>query len=617
MPFQQEQPLAFADTLEVVSQNKEIGITDYLIISQLRDTTYVDTTLTLNKYYKMNAQRRDNFAFMPLNNSGQALNPLSLEAWHGNTAAAAGFRTKESQRFLPHQLAYYHVPTPLSEVFYMSTQTQGQSSDALITANIHPRLNYAIGYRGHRSLGKYQHQISGRSQLRFSTRYENPNGRYRLRFQMANQKIEQQENGGLDATSILDFQSGNDEFFDRERLGVLYENAENNFTGKFYLIEQDYLVLHSKDSLQTSRLRVGYRAQSNTQDNRFSQTQAYQGYGALEQGVTKPYDRFHYSLRQFDAYAILTSPTVGWFSGYARHHKYRFTERHIANKPALEENAYSVGGIWHKKFGRLRLRAEAEVALSGARTGDFIKGEITLPVFKNSVLNAGVQLRQQHPGFTFEQFTSTYTNYQWITTPEMEQRTSIYGSFNHSKFGTFSLTATTINNHAYFLQPDADALTVVPMQSNDPINLLQIDWEGGLKWSVFRWDTKLRAQQLSGNTTALPMPGFVGRTAVYYEDHWFQKALFLNLGVSAYYFSAFNMRAYHPILSEFVVQQHQELGGYPVLNAFFNAKIRQTRLFLVVEHANANRKSPAYFAAPNYPYRDLLVRFGVVWNFFQ
>lgn len=606
-----------ADSISQDSAGKKVSIMDYLIISQLRDTTHVDTTLTMAKYYKFNSQRQDNFAFVSLNNSGQALNPLSLESWQNSTAPSAGFRTKENQRFLPHQMAYYHVPTPLSEVFYKSTQSQGQSTDALITANIHPRLNYAIAYRGHRSLGKYQHQISGRSQLRFTTRYENPNGRYRLRLQIANQKIEQQENGGLNATSIQDFESGNDEFYDRERLDVLYENATNHFTGKFYLLEQDYLLLQSKDSIQAPRLRVGYRAQTNHQDHHFIQGQAFSDYGALRENVPKPFDHYHYSLRQFDAYAIVTNPVVGWLNAYARHHKYAFTEIHNSNVPIVKEDAYSVGGSWRKDFGEFRLRTDAEFALSGNRFGNFINAEIVLPKIANSELTAGIRIQEQHPGFAFERFTSTYADYQWEASPKLEQRTSLYGKLAHPKLGTLSVTATNINHHAYFLQAEADTLLVAPTQSKDAINLLQLDWEGGLKWRAFRWDTKLRAQNISGNTEAMPLPNFIGRTALYYEDHWFKKAMFLHLGVSAHYFSRFNMRAYHPLLSEFVVQPHQELGGYPVINAFFNAKIRQTRLFLVVEHINANRKAPKYYAAPGYPYRDLLFRFGLVWNFFQ
>ena len=605
------------DSLSVHSSDEDISIANYLIISQARDTVHVDTTLTIAKYYKFNSQRRDNFAYLPLNNSGQALNPLSLEAWHKETAPAVGFKAKESQRFLPHQFGYYHLPTPLSEIFFKTTQSQGQSTDALISANIHPRLNYAIGYRGHRSLGKYQHQISGRSQLRFSTRYENPNGRYRLRLQIMNQKISQEENGGLDEVSIQDFESGDDEFFDRERLGVNFENATNSFVGKRYLLEQDYLLLRSNDSLQAPRLRLGYRMQSDIQENRFSQNQAFSGYGDLVADLTKAYDHAYYSLRQFDAYTILTSPTIGWFSGYIRHHKYSYKEEAQVVNPSINEDAYAVGGEWRKKFGSLDFRASAELGISGDRLGNYVFGEIKQPLFSSFSLTAGLRWQQQHPGFVFEQFTSSYADYQWKHTPEMEQRTAIFAQLSHPVFGKLSVTTTNINNYAYYLQPDATSLAVAPMQLSSGINLLQLDWEGGVSWGVFRLDMKVRGQQLSDNKDVMPMPNVIGRTALYYEDHWFEKALFLNLGVSARYFSSYKMRAYHPLLSAFVVQPHQEMEGYPIVNAFFNMKIRQTRLFFVFEHVNANRKAANYYAAPGYPYRDMLFRFGLVWNFFQ
>lgn len=605
------------DSLSVDSSDDDISIANYLIISQARDTVYVDTTLTIAKYYKFNSQRRDNFAYLPLNNSGQVLNPLSLEAWHKETAPAVGFKAKESQRFLPHQFGYYHLPTPLSEIFFKTTQSQGQSTDALISANIHPRLNYAIGYRGHRSLGKYQHQISGRSQLRFSTRYENPNGRYRMRLQIMNQKISQEENGGLDEVSIQDFESGDDEFFDRERLGVNFENATNSFVGKRYLLEQDYLLLRANDSLQAPRLRLGYRMQSDIQENRFSQDQAYSGYGDLVADLTKAYDHTYYSLRQFDAYTILTSPTIGWFSGYIRHHKYSYKEEAQVVNPSINEDAYAVGGEWRKKFGSLDFRASAELGISGDRLGNYVFGEIKQPLFSSFSLTAGLRWQQQHPGFVFEQFTSSYADYQWKHTPEMEQRTAIFAQLSHPVFGKLSVTTTNINNYAYYLQPDAASLAVAPIQLSSGINLLQLDWEGGVSWGVFRLDMKVRGQQLSDNKDVMPMPNVIGRTALYYEDHWFEKALFLNLGVSARYFSSYKMRAYHPLLSAFVVQPHQEMEGYPIVNAFFNMKIRQTRLFFVFEHVNANRKAPNYYAAPGYPYRDMLFRFGLVWNFFQ
>jgi hypothetical protein len=51
---------------------------------------------------------------------------------------------------------------------------------------------------------------------------------------------------------------------------------------------------------------------------------------------------------------------------------------------------------------------------------------------------------------------------------------------------------------------------------------------------------------------------------------------------------------------------------------FINARIRQTRIFLKAEHFNsAWGKTNEFYASPSYPYRDFVIRFGLVWNFFK
>ena len=68
---------------------------------------------------------------------------------------------------------------------------------------------------------------------------------------------------------------------------------------------------------------------------------------------------------------------------------------------------------------------------------------------------------------------------------------------------------------------------------------------------------------------------------------------------------------------EFYVQKQTKIGGFPMLDFFVNAKVRQTRIFLKAEHFNSAWTGYNYYSAPNYPYRDFIVRFGLVWNFFQ
>ena len=97
----------------------------------------------------------------------------------------------------------------------------------------------------------------------------------------------------------------------------------------------------------------------------------------------------------------------------------------------------------------------------------------------------------------------------------------------------------------------------------------------------------------------------------------FKRALFLQTGINFKYFTKYNMNAYDPVLAEFYVQNDQDLGGFPLLDLFFNAKIRQTRIFFKWEHFNSVFTSKnEYFSAPGYPYRDAVIRFGLVWDFF-
>ncbi len=76
------------------------------------------------------------------------------------------------------------------------------------------------------------------------------------------------------------------------------------------------------------------------------------------------------------------------------------------------------------------------------------------------------------------------------------------------------------------------------------------------------------------------------------------------------------MDAYDPLLAEFYVQNNQDFGAFPRLDFFVNAKISQIRIYLKAEHFNSAWTGYDYYSAPNYPYRDFTVRFGVVWNFF-
>ena len=122
--------------------------------------------------------------------------------------------------------------------------------------------------------------------------------------------------------------------------------------------------------------------------------------------------------------------------------------------------------------------------------------------------------------------------------------------------------------------------------------------------------------QKSSDENKVSFPEIVTRNTFFYSTEMFKKALFLQSGFSFKYFSSYYMKGYDPLLSELYVQNDRLFGEFPVIDFFINAKIQQTRLFLKFEHLNSSITGYDYYSAPNYPYRDFTIRFGLVWNFF-
>ena len=115
----------------------------------------------------------------------------------------------------------------------------------------------------------------------------------------------------------------------------------------------------------------------------------------------------------------------------------------------------------------------------------------------------------------------------------------------------------------------------------------------------------------------LNVPEWITRNTLLYSTDLFNNSLFLQTGVTFNFFTKFYADYYNPLLSEFVTQNYKQIGDYPRLDFFINAKIQQTRIFVKVEHLNSSSTGYDFYSDPFNPYRDLSVRFGVVWNFFQ
>ncbi|WP_337892099.1 putative porin, partial [Leeuwenhoekiella blandensis] len=199
----------------------------YKIISVENDTTVVDTSLTVEKLYKYNYLRKDNFELLPFSNEGQTYNTLAYDFSAQNIRPVFGARARHFNYMEVADINYYQVPTPLTELYYKSVFSQGQNLDAFFTMNKSKRFNFSIAYKGLRSLGKYQNFLTSTGNFRFTLNYQTKNKRYDLKAHYVAQDLMNQQNGGLTDQALLNFASGNSQFNDRARLSVNFEDAEN------------------------------------------------------------------------------------------------------------------------------------------------------------------------------------------------------------------------------------------------------------------------------------------------------------------------------------------------------------------------------------------------------
>lgn len=593
----------------------------YRIISAERDTTYIDTSLSIQKEYKYNYLRRDDFELMPFNNVGQTYNSLGYDFDKSNLKPLFAAQARHFNYYDIEDINYYHVPTPLTELYFKTAFQQGQQMDAFFTVNTSEQFNFSIAYKGIRSLGKYQHILASTGNYTFTTNYHTKNKRYNIRAHMTAQDVLNQENGGLTDNSLALFIANDSEFSDRGRLDVNFENGENKVEGLRFYGEHEYELISKRDSLSHSVLTIGNRLSYEDKFYEYRQTAPFADFGPSYETA----DLLNkVKLEDFNvkAYAHFDNSIIGKLSAFAGYTNYNYgynsvlilNDGRIPNR--LKGNITEAGAAYEKEYRGFQLTGKAAINVAGDFDGNYIKGAASYALDEDNRAEASISVHSVAPNFNFLLYQSDYENYNWQNNLNNIKTQELKFELKSKKLLDASVSYTGIDDYVYFGIKPNDS-TPTPIQSSQRVDYLKVKVEKEIRYKKFGLANTIMYQQVLSGDAVFKVPEIVTRQSLYYEDHWFKKALFLQTGIDFKYFTKYNMNAYDPVLAEFYVQNDQELGGFPMLDLFFNAKVRQTRIFIKWEQFNTVFSSKnKHFSAPNYPYRDAVIRFGLVWDFF-
>ena len=593
----------------------------YKFISIKNDTTLVDTTLTIQKEYKMNYLKRDYFELLPFSNTGQVYNQLGYDfAADNKSFSRFGAQAKQIDFAAVEDVKYYEVATPLTELRFKSTMEQGQLAEGFFAVNTNRRFNVAVAFKGLRSLGKYRHIRSNGSDFKTSINYRTKNDRYALKAHAVIQGIRNQENGGIKDNLIVEFENGNDEFSDRSRFEVNFEDADNEFIGKRFFVDHHYNLIRVKDSVGRFNVKIGHVSNFEYKKFIFNQTTANAFFGDAFTSVIRDETR----LEQFvnKGYVSLWNKTLGTLSVFGNYTDYNYGYntlviiggQTIPNR--LKGGFAGYGASYLKQFKKFRLDAEGQMNLSEENKGYSLVAKAGYYDHKMFTLEGKLVLKSSLPDWNYRLYQSDYKNYNWSNLNWSNVNTqALEVVVDAKKYGALQATYTTIDNYTYF-GVQSSTNTVKPIQHGSTINYLKLRLNKEFKLGKFALDNSVLYQKVTQDSPVLNVPEYVIRNTFYYTNTFFNKNLFLQPGISFNYFPKYKMNAYDALLGEFYTQTAKEYGGYPRIDVFVNAKVRNARIYFKAEHLNSSFTGNNFYSAPNYPYRDWMIRFGLVWNFF-
>jgi hypothetical protein len=587
----------------------------YKTFNSERDTIYIDTSLTIQDEYKYNYLKKDNFGLFTYSNEGYLFNQLDYTKRTNYLLPQFGFNAKHSSYLNNKDIYYYSVPTPLTDLYFKTVMRQGQSLDALLSVNTKPNLNFTVAYKSIRSIGDYFNNLTSSGHFRFITNYNSLNKKYYLKINFIGQDIFNQENGGIVDLTQLD--GTNPSFNQRERVDVYFNDASSKLKGNRYFLDHSYqfstgnsLVIKHQAYYEnkfyeyiqgTSSSRLGNSL--NTSINNKTRFDVFYNKIGLS-FKTKSLGEINFF---FDNYSFNQFYTIPDNVNYDPNFKYN-----------LHNRINNVGGQYEFYKNKWNFNILVQNAISNQPSSNF-EGFAKYKFSEISYVKISAQLLSKIPDNIFLFNRSDYDNYNWNTSFKNE-KISILKVETKNKWFEATVQLTNLNDHLYFFNTAEriDSLVIKPFQYNKSIQYLSTELAKEIKYKNWALDNRIKLQEVQQDDKILNLPYLVLRNTLYYTKPVFKKAMLLQTGITVNYFSNYYADDYVGVLGEFFVQNQKKVGCFPVLDFFVNARVQQCRIYLKAEHVNALfTNNVDYFNAPNSPFRDFHVRFGLEWNFFK
>ncbi|MFC2137304.1 putative porin [Bacteroidota bacterium] len=286
----------------------------------------------------------------------------------------------------------------------------------------------------------------------------------------------------------------------------------------------------------------------------------------------------------------------------------------IADTSFFENRFEGYGYI--KLKDNLQLDLMYNLILTGYRVGDLdissgLKTKINVREIEYYT-DIRVGRSSKTPGYIYQNYSSNH--YMWNNTFEREKYEWVKGKmYLDTNFIYLEGNYTRITDYIYLNNE------VMPVQHNFPINIISFGINYNFRLWKFYFNNKLIYQATNTEENVLSLPDFSIYNSTYFQFNVVKNVLAAQLGFDLYYDTKYYIQAYDPSLGQFYTQNEKQIGNYPYMDVFVNAKWKRVRIFFIVENAIAGLElsNNQYFSALHYPRNYRWLKLGVSWTFYD
>lgn len=593
-------------------------------------TYQIDTSLQNFEAY--NYENTDDWEYFNTSIFGTAQQKLSFER-----SSKKGFQDGNiffnNYKYDIDRIKYYNTQKfPYSELSYLIGQRLEQKVGLQHAQNVKNRFRFAIDAKGMSASGIYSlNQRVRNFGISFYGIYSSKNDRYHLETDIVYVSIKANEIGGIQPDVLTGDAVPNKLFYNdstwiseaiakQSTLSLALKNKYDfgfvkldsiNDTlnvNRFYpvfrlshsigtnIVKQgfvDYLSKTSNDSLFYTNLgffqnidSTVYNLQYHNIPHRFS----FEYLGTKPKGDSAQY------INLKAAAAIQHNNIEVWQNGFEKTYNNLMLEATIqSNEKANSNLKYNLNSSFfltgYNQFDfNVTANAKYKLGKFGAIGAHFVYETISPTWIENFYTSEGISWENN---FKKKQILETGFSY---FLPSQKLRVNFQADF--------------LKDHIYF-----DAAST-PLQTDASIVYWNVSLQKDTKWKIWHWNNFI-GYQFTNHREILQVPALFLKTSLYAEFNLFKKNMLMSAGFDIRFNTAFNARAWNPVISQFYVQETRTMKYTPVADIFIAMKIKSLRFYAKLNYANEGLFKRNNYKALNYPSNGRTFSIGLSWRFFE